>query len=279
MRNVSLSTKVITKMSLVALIMGTSVGCNKFGGGDDGKESGAEVMRGLLVDLDCFPEEIYASNSCGLDLASTIAEGAIITESSATFPKIVTFDYGNGCIDHWGRTRKGKVIVEVSGDMANNGSVTSVSFDEFSINDVSIEGTRLAENVGNNAAGNIVVHYSGDLTISKNDRSRTFSFKNQREWINGSGTCAVDDDEFYITGGGSMTTCDEKAVNVAITKAIHFKMRQCEYPLEGRIDVGSDKRGATLDFGAGECDNIAEVTVKRRNKTHRIDLDTREMID
>lgn len=281
MRKLSLSSKmVLTKLGLVAVIGVVTLSCDKFGGrGSSDRDSGAEVTRGLLVDMNCFPEEIYAANVCGIDLEATMAIGVSISESSSTFPKTVTFDYGTGCADHWGRTRKGKVIVDVSGDMSIQGNTTSVSFDAFSVNDVSIEGSRSSENIGENSSGNSVVQYSGEITFSRGDRSRVHSFTNQREWVNGFSTCEVEDDEFFITGTGSMTTCSEKVVNISITEAIHYKMRECEFPLKGKVDVGSDKRGVLLNFGEGECDNIAEITIKRKNKTHQINLETREIIE
>lgn len=278
MRKIGFSKKKMWNASLILILIGLSVSCNKFKGSDN-KESGVEIMRGMMIDLDCFPEEVYASNACGLDLTETIAPGAVITESSPDFPKTVTFDYSQGCTDKWGRTRKGKVIVTVTGDMSVQGSMSTVTFDEFSVNDISIQGERFAENIGVNDAGNIVIQYSATITSSKGDRTREHSFERQREWISGSQTCDVMDDEFYITGEGTMNTCHGRTVNASITEAIHYKMRQCNYPQRGKIDIGSDKRGVLIDFGNGECDNIATVTVKRRNKTHQIDLETREIIE
>ncbi|MCK5066933.1 MAG: hypothetical protein KAR16_05825, partial [Bacteroidales bacterium] len=36
--------------------------------------------------------------------------------------------------------------------------------------------------------------------------------------------------------------------------------RACKYPLSGVIEITRDGETMTIDFGAGECDNIALVT-------------------
>lgn len=277
MKKLSLINRKFWAVGIIALSLGLTVSCKKTDSGND-QETGAEAMRGFLIDLDCFPEEVYASNTCGLNLEETIAPGAVITESSTNFPKTVTFDYGTGCQDQWGRTRKGKVIVTVTGDMAVQGSTTTVNFVGFSVNDISIDGERFSENIGLNGSGNNVIHYTAKIVSSKGDRSREHSIDHNKEWVSGSGTCDVHDDEFHITGNGIMTTCHGRQAEMLIEDAIHYKMRECKYPLSGKINIGSKRRGVYIDFGNGECDKYATVTVKRRNRTHQIDLETREII-
>jgi len=57
-----------------------------------------------------------------------------------------------------------------------------------------------------------------------------------------------------------------------------LKPGTCKYPLSGKIEIGSSTRGVIINFGSSTCDNIAEATTKRRNKTVQIDLDTRRII-
>lgn len=241
-------------------------------------EDAAEVVIGAMIDIDLFPEEVYAAYECEINHNLDLASGVIITESSITFPKTVTFDYGTGCLDKWGKTRKGKVIVTASGKMNITGNTTQITYEGFSINDFQINGSRFAKNIGLNSNLHPVIEYNGTIDFSKNSKSRLYTFSNQREFIAGFETCELTDDEFLITGSGSMNTHSKRTVPLSISTPIHYSMRGCLYPFSGKIDIGSSNRGVIIDFGQGDCDNIAEIQVKRRNKTAIFNLETREII-
>lgn len=250
--------------------------CNKFN--EDTQSDAEDVLKMEMDDTDFLKEEEIASNPCTFDYSSLLAPCAVVTESSSSFPKIVTIDYGTGCVDANGRTKKGKIIVNVSGDMRIVGNTRTVTFENFYINDVKIEGTRNAENIGPNTLGNMVIKVSGDVTASNSEFTRSRSFTRYREWISGISTCEISDDEFHVTGSGTAIGRRGIEIQHTITEKIVLKPGQCKYPLSGIVDIGGEKRGVILDFGDGSCDNIAEATSKRRNKTYQIDLDTRRII-
>ncbi len=270
-----LKSKLIIGGVLISSLLMNS--CGKFNH-DDNREDAAEIVIGTMIDIDLFPEEVYAAYDCELNHNNDLAEGVLVSENSATFPKTVTFDYGTGCLDKWGKTRKGKVIVIASGLMSITGNTTEITYENFSINDFQIKGSRFAENIGLNSNGHPVIKYNGTIEFSKNSKSRTYTFNNQREFIAGFGTCDLTDDEFLITGSGSMNTCSKRTVPLSVSTPIHYSMRECLYPFSGKIDIGSSNRGVIIDFGQGACDNLAEIQVKRRNKNAIFNLETREII-
>lgn len=240
--------------------------------------TGEDILQMDMDENDYVLEELYASNDCNVDLTQVLPSCAQVSYSSVDYPKTITVDFGNGCIDAKGRNKKGKIIIYVTGDMKTEGSEKDVSFDNFYINDVKIEGYKHAKNIGLNSSQNEVVEISGDITATKNGLTRKRSFTRQREWINGYETCETEDDEFLISGNGTITTRSGRKINHTITEAIHIKPRQCGYPLSGKIDFGTSLRGAILDFGNENCDNIASLTLKQRKKTFQVDLDTRTII-
>jgi hypothetical protein len=251
--------------------------CNKFS--EESQSDSEDVLKMEMDENDFLKEEEIASNPCSFDYAMLLAPCAVVTESSTTFPKTVTIDYGTGCIGSNGLTKKGKIIINVSGDMRVAGNTRTLTFENFYINEVRIEGSRTAENIGANSSGNMVVKVTGDITASNAEFSRSRSFTRYREWISGIATCDISDDEFHVTGSG--TAIGRRGVEIphTITDKIVLKPGQCKYPLSGIVDIGGEKRGVVLNFGNGSCDNVAEATTKRRNKTYQIDLDTRRIIE
>jgi len=250
--------------------------CNKFS--EETQSDSEDVLKMEMDENDFLKEEEIASNPCSFDYASLLAPCAVVTESSNTFPKTVTIDYGTECVGQNGLTKKGKIIINVSGDMRVAGNTRTVTFENFYINDVKIEGSRNSENMGPNTAGNMVVKITGDITATNGEFSRNRSFTRYREWISGIATCDISDDEFHVTGSG--TAIGRRGIEIphTITEKIVLKPGECNYPLSGRVDIGDESRGVILNFGNGSCDNIAEAITKRRNKTYQIDLDTRRII-
>jgi hypothetical protein len=268
--------KKIFYLVVAASTIASFTSCNKFL--QENQSDAEDVLKIEMDENDFLKEEEIASNPCSFDFASLLAPCAVISESSSTFPKTVTIDYGTGCVGPNGLTKKGKIIINVSGDMRVAGNTRSLTFENFYINDVKIEGSRNAENIGLNNVGNMVVKITGDITATNGEFSRNRSFTRYREWISGISTCEISDDEFHVTGSG--TAIGRRGIEIphVITEKIVLKPGQCNYPLSGIVDIGSENRGVILNFGNGTCDNIAEATTKRRNKTYQIDLDTRRII-
>ncbi len=240
--------------------------------------SAEDVLRMDMEENDFTPEELYVSNPCSLNLSEIISSCAVITESSSSFPKTVTIDYGTGCVDAKGRTKKGKVFVYLTGELQETGSIREITFENFFINEVQISGTRKAENIGLNDSDNVVIKVTGNISATHENYTRSRTFERYREWTNGFNTCDPQDDEFLITGSGTLINRFGRTIPHTIIEPIHVKPRQCNYPLAGKIDVGNSNRGVIIDFGNENCDNIAEIKLKRRNKTFQVNLDTRTII-
>ena len=218
-------------------------------------------------------EEILVGSPCNYDLTQILAPCAVVTETSATFPKTITIDYGTGCTNSNGVTKKGKVIIYMSNPLSTVGAVRQISFDGFYVNATQITGTKNLENTGEHASGNALISVDADLTFTNSNGTRTRSSDHVREWI-GQTTCALTDDEFLITGSGSVTRNNETVRPYSITTAIHIK-NSCRYPVAGEIDFGVSNRGCIINYGTGECDEFAQLTTKRKNKVFTINLATR----
>lgn len=246
---------------------------------DQSIESSEDVLKSEVDESDISVEELYVANSCMTDLTSIISPCATITESSAEFPKTVTVDFGtSGCTDARGRVKKGKIIIYATGELRSIGAERTVTFENFTVNDVVLTGERHLVNTGTNASGNMVISVSGNLAASGNGCTRSRTFQRQREWIAGAATCDASDDEFLITGSG--TTVNRRGVSITheITEAIHIKPGSCKYPVSGTVEVSNGKRGGTINFGDGTCDSDAIFTSQKRHKTYVIDLDTRKIV-
>jgi hypothetical protein len=190
--------------------------------------------------------------------------------SDGIWPKTITIDYAAGCTGFYGNTRKGKIIISVSGRRTVINATRTVTFDNYYFNDIKVEGTKELKNLGPNSKQNMVVSIKltdGKLTLP-DGKTIERSFENQREWIAGWATKNIWDDECLITGSATGKNIDGISYTNSIITALHWK-RVCEFFVSGVIRferAGVD--AVELDYGTGDCD--AQATLKRGDQTKEI---------
>lgn len=81
------------------------------------------------------------------------------------------------------------------------------------------------------------------------------------EMIAGHETFVAADDEYMVGGGASGINFDDKSFTISITEELLYK--KCSlFPVSGSITVEVEgESSVVINYGNGECDNIAEMTV------------------
>lgn len=268
--------KSIVSFTILSLLfLGAATSCKKnVEEQEDYDQAGLAETSSQDDESSVTKELLYFGSPCNYDYSQITGTCAVITESSSSFPKTVTIDFGTGCTGPNGFTKKGKIIIAMSNPLTDVGATREISFENFYVNDVAISGTKTLTNSGLNTSGNLDISVVANLTMTNSAGSRTKSFTHNREWI-GHATCDTADDEFKITGSGSVSRSDGKNRFYSITTAVHIKS-SCRYPVAGIVDFGTKKLGATLDYGTGTCDEFATLTSKRKGTTKTINLQTRK---
>jgi len=188
-----------------------------------------------------------------------------ITLDLSSVPYILTIDFGTtNCLCDDGQYRRGKIIVSYSSFIGDSLTNISTTLDNYFVNDNQILGTRVVTYNGHNTAGHLnwdeVVN--GSIILANNGGTITYQSAFNFEMIEGEATpLIVEDNVFSITGSSSGTTIFGQAFSNVITTALVYKM-VCTYAVSGVIEItpaGEPVR--VLDYGNGECDNLATVTV------------------
>ncbi|MFT6747903.1 MAG: hypothetical protein ACJAZ2_002260 [Glaciecola sp.] len=267
--------KYIKTIGVFAIAL-TVVACQKDDLSSSELEAYDEVVNSEMEQQDVQHDEIVGTHEdCeGQGFKHNLPDCARVTESGESFPKTITIDFGSGCETKNGRTKLGKVIITQTDEMLVVGASRTITFENFSVNEVSLEGERVVVNQGDNSAGNLVFSIDGDITATKGKRSRNRVFSRQREWTVGRETCDRADDEFMITGNATITA-GKHTITREITEAIHITPGVCKYPRSGKLFIDMGRREGTIDFGDGTCDNVATLTTSK-GKVKEIDLDNRK---
>ena len=65
-----------------------------------------------------------------------------ITPNDSTYPKTITIDFGNGCLGRDGKFRSGAIVVHLTAPLRRPGSVVTITFRNYYVNRVHLEGTK-----------------------------------------------------------------------------------------------------------------------------------------
>ncbi len=186
----------------------------------------------------------------------------------AIWPKTITIDYGTLCTGLYENTRAGKIIIVVTGPRRETGTSRTVTFDNYFVNGIKVEGTKVVENMGYNTNQNMVFSATlseGKLTLP-DGRTIERSFSHEREWIAGIMTRNIWDDECLITGTASGMTLRGVNYSNTIATALHWK-RVCRFIVSGVVKIEREgSEPAWLNYGDGECDAYATLTMGDKTK-------------
>lgn len=185
---------------------------------------------------------------------------------------VITVDFGVlGCSDGRGNVRKGKIKFAYAGWRFQPGSTVITTFENYTINEVALQGTRTSTNVqgstGDAPKFNVILT-NGKAIFSDGsfaERSSNITW----EWIRA--TNPVDDQlvilEKSIANG---VTRGGRTYSVTLVGDLKYK-RFCGIAVDGikKYLIDGDKE-IVVDYGDGACDKSVVVTVNGVTKTHTV---------
>lgn len=188
--------------------------------------------------------------------------------TAGVFPKTLTIDFGTGCNGTDGHIRRGKIIAVYTGRMRNAGSKATITFDGFYFDSLKVEGTIVAENKSNaNGFVFTVTVTNGAVTDAAGNYiqvNRTHTWTQ----TGGNGTAMPADDVYSITGN-SNGTASNGSINIQwateITTPVVRKFT-CRWRVSGQVTITHSAKTAVLDYGNGDCDNAATLTINGKVK-------------
>lgn len=170
-----------------------------------------------------------------------------------------------GCTDHFGNNLSGKITMVYS--TLENGYSYTTTFEEFTYGDYTVNGTKSTEYIKENENGNKQFTCAADFTMTNAD-AETVAFKGTRtrEKIEGGDTIERGDDVYSISGNWEYTNENGETYSATIIENLRREFA-CRYIVSGVTEVSKNGVTYTVDFGDGECDNIAIVTDADGNET------------
>lgn len=203
------------------------------------------------------------------------------TNPPDVFPVKIVVDFGTtGCLGVDGHIRKGKVITEYSGRLLTPGAKATTTFDGFYVDSIKVEGTHKITNTSNGTSNR-------EFTIEVIGAKLTKPSGNYTEWksnkvitqTEGLGTPFMPLDDIFSARGTASGNAKREALRVAwesSTTEPLIKKFSCRWIVKGRVrtirtnNTANSPWVALLDFGNGDCDNQAIITLN--GVSHQITL-------
>jgi hypothetical protein len=194
-----------------------------------------------------------------------------LTPDSSGNGGTIDVDFGStNCLCRDYRYRRGVIHVNYTGAYRDSGTVITTTFTNYYVGrDPSymfqVTGTKTVTNMGRNTAGNLYYHIVVDgHLINANTVTMNWQSTREREWVAGESTTGINgwtDDEYLITGSASGVNFEGTAYTANITTPLDVAL-DCRHIRAGVFELTpSGKPTRTLNYGNGDCDSLATVTV------------------
>lgn len=184
-----------------------------------------------------------------------------IDTAEAGYPITITIEYGDSTATKHGRIIGGTVKIEISGEKNTDGSTRMISYINCTIDSIGINGTCTETFNGDNTATRKMTIASevkftlADGTVINRTGTQV------REWLKGLETpLERDDDMIQVTGNVDVTSSTGDTYSRMITDPL-IQLGDCRHPVQGIVQYSQNGTViATLNYGDGTCDNLAELT-------------------
>lgn len=223
-------------------------------------DNATEDVNGIFMEA-AATKNLLGGNTQTIVTANTL-NGAVVSVTPATgFPKTIVINFSDG-ISANGSVRYGKINVVLSDSVRKPGSTAKITFANYILNGYKQEGTITWTNTSTSAAKGWQRKTENGKISKADGRFWLHSGIKDAVQIDGANTPnTLLDDIFLITGNHKVTNAAGKTKDAHITEALQ-KKTVCENIGTGKLKVVSgDGQDALIDFGNGDCDKTATVSI------------------
>lgn len=165
------------------------------------------------------------------------------------------------------RVKNGVIAIRTCGRYSGPEFERTITFKNFTINGNKIEGTKVVRKTAENTYQITIT--DGKITFT-DGTTYTRTANRTRTWVGGQNTpFNVWDDVYTLEGTANGVNRRGYTYTHQIKSALMFKLA-CRWIVQGIVDITVGDKQASIDFGNGDCDNLAYVTVN--GKTFEVKL-------
>jgi hypothetical protein len=197
-----------------------------------------------------------------------------VTPNDSTYPKTITIDFGNGCLGRDGKFRSGAIVIHLTAPLRRPGSVVTITFRNYFVNRVHLQGTKIISNLSDPPAHKWSVQVVGGKVTFPSGRGYSYQSLKVKTQVGGMDTRIVRDDVYEITGR-SQTEFNGGLTITLNTESPLVKKIACPWISDGKLKIKINDRVLFLEYGfpaGGQCDNKALLTWNNGSNQRVINL-------
>jgi len=190
-----------------------------------------------------------------------------VTPNDSTYPKTITIDFGDSCLGRDGKVRSGAIIIHLTAPLRRPGSVVTITFRNYYVNRVHLQGTKIISNLSEPPVHKWSVQVVGGKVTFPSGRGYSYQGIKVKTQVGGVDTRIVRDDVYEITGR-SQTEFNNGLTITLNTETALVKKVNCPWISDGKLKIKINDRVLFLEYGFpfnGECDNKALLTWNNGN--------------
>lgn len=208
------------------------------------------------LDREYHPD--FSELRAAIGLCATIT----VSPNDTTYPKTITIDFGDSCVGFDGKLRSGKIILNLTAPLRKPGAVLTISFVDFFVNHIHLEGSKIISNLSENGAVKFSVQVTGGKVTFPGGRGYSYESFKYKQQIAGMDTKICRDDVFQITGSARIVFNNGAHISFEVIDPL-IKKVACPWRSDGTLRIAINDRVLKLDYGFphnGDCDNKALLT-------------------
>lgn len=198
---------------------------------------------------------------------------ATITRTGDKASGVIRIDFGDGCKDKRGRTRRGAIVVTYTGYWAEAGSSWVMTFDNYFVDNVLLAGTRNVVNVTTDTLRRrFQVDMEDGVVTWPDGRIARRRVHHIREHERDNNNILM---RLIIYGTAEGNHRNGRGYQIEILEPLIYT-RECAaegvfIPVQGVKLIKHGNRQITIDYGDGTCDNVVTlINVNGRKKDIRV---------
>lgn len=219
---------------------------------------------GLQLEKDFDNHNYHHDGAHNGDDGDDFSRCAMITFNEDLSSRVLIIDFGtSNCTGSDGTNRRGQIIITFTGNFLDNGSMHTITFNNYFVNDNQLTGSKTITYMGLDSMGHpyYTIDISDTLWLGANNGYVSYNGQGTRTWIQGYNTFRRDDDVFQVTRTATIREANTTVLNINTTVPLQISPL-CKWIESGIITISSQNNPTeTIDFGSGNCDSEAQLTV------------------
>jgi hypothetical protein len=227
----------------------------------------------ILADVDLMVDEALQVNqgqlkSGTIGSAFYLSDCAVVTKNITSTPQVITIDFGASCTGKDGKIRSGKIMV-TSDSFTTSSADRKKIFENYTVDGKKIVGSVVKTIIKDNENKIRTATLQEDITVTlPNNEGTAHRVANLTRQYQLNDLGVQDDNQVVSWGTAEFTRVSGVKLTKTITAADPLVFNAaCHHIVSGTVTfTTSNNHGWSVNFGNGECDNKATLTIGNKTK-------------